>query len=138
MSDDDEMVLWGTIHGWSKKLGIAEDVVRDRCKELRSQPTKDPTVKAYAEPEVLEACVDLLRPQMVDTNVECKDIRKEMKEEHEGPCRPAFGDRSSFSRACFGFIDVSSTDAPNRAPEASACRTDAGYNIGLRASVAGR
>ena len=95
MSDDNEMVLWGTIHGWSKKLGIAEGVLRERCKGLESQPCKakdpnDPALElvadAYAEPDVLEACADLLRPQMVDTDgLVAKDIRKEIKREGEGP-----------------------------------------------------
>ena len=85
MSDND-MVLWGTIHGWSKKLGIAENVLRDRFKDLRSQPTKDPTIRAYPEPDVLEACADLMRPQMVDSDgLVAKDIREDIKEEHTGP-----------------------------------------------------
>jgi hypothetical protein len=95
MNNDDEMVLWGTIHGWSKKLAIAEDVLRERCKGLPTQPCRvkdpnDPTSEivtvAYAEPGVLEACADLWRPQMVDTEgLLGNDIRKQIKEEAEGP-----------------------------------------------------
>jgi hypothetical protein len=95
MSNDDEMVLWGTIHGWSKKLAIAEDVLRERCKGLATQPyrirkpndsTSEIVPDAYAEPDVLEACADLLRPQMVDTDgLVAKDIRKQIMEEGEGP-----------------------------------------------------
>jgi hypothetical protein len=95
MSDDNEMVLWGTIHGWSKKLAIAEDVLRERCKGLPTQPSRiwkpnDPKSEivpaAYAEPDVLEACADLLRPQMVDTDgLVAKEIHKQIVEEGEGP-----------------------------------------------------
>jgi hypothetical protein len=83
---DEDMVLWGTIRGWSKKLGLAEEVLRERFNNLRSQPTNDPATRAYAEPDVLEACADLLRPQMVDTSaLEGKEIRKQLQEEREGP-----------------------------------------------------
>jgi hypothetical protein len=93
MNNDDEMVLWGTIRGWSKKLAIAEDVLRERCKGLPTQPCRakvpiEPSseTNAYAEPDVLEACADLLRPQMVDTDgLLGKDIRKQIMEEGEGP-----------------------------------------------------
>ena len=85
MSDDD-MVLWGTIYGWAKRLGIAEDVLRERFKDLRSQATKEPTIRAYPQPDVLEACSDLLRPQMVDSDgLVAKGIRNDINEEHEGP-----------------------------------------------------
>jgi hypothetical protein len=94
MNDDNDMVLWGTIHGWSKKLGIAEDVLRERFKGLPSQPCRatnrndgasEVVPNAYAEPDVMEACADLLRPQMVDTSLDAKEIRKEIRREHEGP-----------------------------------------------------
>ena len=94
MNNDAELVLWGTIHGWSKKLAIAEDVLRDRCKGLPTQPCRvndpnDPSeivTVAYAEADVLEACADLLRPQMVDTDgLLGNDIRKQIKTEAEGP-----------------------------------------------------
>jgi hypothetical protein len=66
---DEELVLWGTIHGWSQKLGIPEDVLKERCKDLPMQlcRAKDPAdpeyeivTEAYAEPDVLQACADLL------------------------------------------------------------------------------
>ena len=94
MNNADEMVLWGTIHGWSKKLAIGEDVLRERCKGLPTQPCRvkhsnDPTeiaTAAYAEPDVLEACADLLRPQMVDTDgLMGNDIRNQIKTEADGP-----------------------------------------------------
>ena len=95
MSDANEMVLWGTIHGWSKKLVIPEDVLKERFKDLPRQPCRakdsnDPVAEivadAYAEPDVLQACADLLRPQMVDSDgLVAKDIRKQIQEESEGP-----------------------------------------------------
>ena len=95
MSDDNEMVLWGTIRAWSNKLAIPEDVLKERFKNLPSQPCRarrpnDPTGKimadAFAEPDVLEACADLLRPGIVDTDGRlANEIREEIKDEGDGP-----------------------------------------------------
>jgi hypothetical protein len=61
--------------------------LRERCKDLPTQPcrAKNPNpaseivADAYAEPDVLEACADLLRPQMVDTDgMVAKDIHKQI------------------------------------------------------------
>lgn len=93
MSGDNDMVLWGTIRGWSKKLGIAEEVLRERCKDLPTQPCRvpndpgaTPLANAYAEPDVMEVCADLLKPPTVDTDgVTGKEIRNQIREEDEGP-----------------------------------------------------
>lgn len=61
--------LWGTLWGWSEKLGIPEDVLRERFKDLptedcvaddRENPGHQIVTVAYPETEVLEAVKDLL------------------------------------------------------------------------------
>lgn len=66
---DDEMVLWGSIGGWSEQLGITEEILRERLKSLPSRDRlaadpKNPRFKvltqSYAEPDVREAVADLV------------------------------------------------------------------------------
>ena len=68
MRDDEATVVWGTIRAWSKKLGIAEDVLKTRCAGLpvqfrQSDDPREPhqEVESYSLPDVLHACHDLLR-----------------------------------------------------------------------------
>jgi len=37
MADDESTVVWGTARAWSKKLGIAEQVLKARCAGLPTQ-----------------------------------------------------------------------------------------------------
>lgn len=62
-------MLWGTIRGWSRKLGIPEEVLMERFQGLPTQlcRTRDPddpecevVADAYAEPDVREALTDLV------------------------------------------------------------------------------
>ena len=95
MNSDDEMVLWGTIRGWAKKLGISEEILKERCKGLPTHPctirepnNPEATIisESYAEPDVMEVCADLLRPMMVDTeDLVAGEILKEISKEKEGP-----------------------------------------------------
>ena len=95
MNSDDEMVLWGTIRGWAKKLGISEELLKERCKGLPTHPCtiREPNNpeamiigESYAEADVMEVCADLLRPMMVDTeDLVAGEILKEISKEKEGP-----------------------------------------------------
>lgn len=86
----DEPVLFGTIHGWSEKLGIPVDVLRERLKDCEHQlcratdpddPELEMVTEAYAEDDVLRVCADLLKT-MTD-----EDRRKYVDQFTEILCR---------------------------------------------------
>ena len=73
MTDNESTVVWGTVRAWSRKLGIAEEVLRARCAGLPTHHTQgdDPAepqkeAESYSLPDVLRACSDLLpRPGQI-------------------------------------------------------------------------
>jgi len=68
MSEGDT-VRYATIRGWARKLGIPEDVLKQRCRGLPrldcslvdpKHPDFHVMGQSYAEPDVRTACADLL------------------------------------------------------------------------------
>jgi hypothetical protein len=64
MDDDDELVTCGTVPAWSKKLGIAEELLLKRLeptKAIKCRDREGRIMDAYPEFYVREKCADLLR-----------------------------------------------------------------------------
>jgi len=66
-SESQAIVLWGTLKGWSEKLGVPQDVLKEKLKGLTTKPCRtkvgdeEVVADAYREDDVMRVCAEWVK-----------------------------------------------------------------------------